>query len=69
MKTRRKITLMLPEELIRKAQKQTRKNLTATIRQALQILAMGEAYETLLKWKGKVKLDIDLAELRKDRDK
>ena len=67
MSSGRKITVILPEHLIRKAQKASGKNLTATLRKGLEIMAAGEAYRDLLKMKGKVKLNLNLKDLRKDR--
>ena len=64
----RKITLVLPDDLIRRAQEATQKNLTATVKEGLRILSASQAYDALLKLRGKLKLDIDLDELRKDRD-
>ena len=64
----RKITIILPKDLIKKAQKATGKNLTSTVKQGLKILSANQAYEALLKLEGKLKLDVDLDELRKDRD-
>ena len=68
MKVMRKITIILPKDLIKKAQKATGKNLTSTVKQGLKILSANQAYEALLKLEGKLKLDVDLDELRKDRD-
>jgi hypothetical protein len=67
MDTARKVTVELPEELLQKAQKSTGKGITATIRQGLELVAAGRAYDQLRKLKGSVKLAIDLKALREDR--
>jgi hypothetical protein len=63
----RKITLELPEELLRKAQQSTGEGVTATVRRGLELLAASTAYTELRKLRGKVKLSIKLKELRNDR--
>ena len=63
----RKITVEIPEELLEKAQKQSRDGVTATVRQGLELLAAGEAYDQLAQLRGKVRFSIDLETMRKDR--
>ena len=63
----RKITLQLPAELLERAQAATGKGVTETLRIALQRLAVSKAYAEFRKMRGKVKLTIDLDELREDR--
>ena len=67
MPTNRKITLELPEDLLRKAQQCTGEGVTATVRRGLQLLAASTAYTELQKLRGKVKFSIKLKELRNDR--
>lgn len=67
MSTARKITIQIPEDLLKKAQGATGLGITPTIRQGLEIIAAGPAYEKLLRLKGKVKLSLDLKSLREDR--
>ena len=67
MQPTRKVTVELPRELLRKAQRTTGAGITATIRQGLELVAAGRACEELLRLKGKVPLSIDLDELRQDR--
>ena len=67
MSNNRKITLELPEELLRKAQQSTGEGVTATVRRGLELLAASTAYTELRKLRGKVKLSIKLKELRNDR--
>lgn len=63
----RKITLEIPQDLLRKAQKSTGEGVTATVRRGLELLAASTAYEELRKLRGQVKFSIKLKELRKDR--
>lgn len=62
-----KVTVQLPKDLIQEAMKGSGDNLTATIRQGLQLIAAKRVYEGLRKRRGKVKFSINLKELRKDR--
>ncbi len=67
MNATRKITVQLPQDLLRKAQESTGKGLTATLRKGLELVAAGRAYEGLRGLRGKVKLPINLRKLREDR--
>ena len=67
METIRKITVHVPEGLLRKAQASTGQGITPTVRQGLELLAAGRAYEGLRKQRGKVRFSINLVELRRDR--
>ena len=67
MLANRKITLELPEDLLRKAQECTGEGVTATIRRGLELLAASTAYTGLQKLRGKVEFSIKLKELRNDR--
>lgn len=67
MPKQRKITVHLPEGLLEKAQRSTKEGVTETIRQGLKLIAAGEAYEKLSRFRGKYRSSLDLAELRKDR--
>ena len=67
MLANRKITLELPEDLLRKAQACTGEGVTATIRRGLELLATSTAYTELQKVRGKVKFSIKLKDLRNDR--
>ncbi len=66
MKSARKVTVELPADLLRRAQKSTGDGVTATIRRGLELVAAGEAYRDLRKLKGKVSFSIDLESLRDD---
>lgn len=62
----RKITLLLPKELVERATRASGLGITPTIRQGLETVAAAEAYENLRKSRGKVRLSINLEELRRD---
>lgn len=67
MKPERKITVHVQDELLARAQKTTRAGISETVRKGLELLAASEAYDRLLKMRGRVKFSIDLDELRTDR--
>jgi hypothetical protein len=62
----RKVTLLLPRDLLKKATKATRKGITPTIRRGLELVAASDAYDRLRSMRGKVKFSIDLKEIRED---
>jgi hypothetical protein len=62
----RKVTVMLPRDLVEKAKTASGLGLTPVIREGLEAVVRREAYEALRKMRGKVKFSIDLAELRRD---
>ena len=66
MSEARKITLEVPEELLKKAQKSSGKGITATIKQGLELVAAKQTYDRLRKLRGKIKFSIDLKNLRED---
>lgn len=68
MEAARKITVILPEDLVEKAQNCTGEGLTPTIRRGLELIAAGHAYDRLRSLRGKLKLNINLKKLREDRD-
>jgi hypothetical protein len=67
MKEQRKITVLVRSELLAKAQKAARAGISETVRKGLELLSAGEAYDGLLKKRGKVKFSVDLNQLRDDR--
>jgi hypothetical protein len=67
MKAERKITVYVRRDLLDKAQKAARAGVSETVRKGLELLAASEAYEGLLRMRGKVKFSVDLNELRQDR--
>ena len=67
MRSAREITVEVPEDLLRKAQRCTGAGITATVRQGLELVAASDAYAKLGKLRGKVQFSVSLEELRKDR--
>jgi len=67
MKGEQKITVHVDSELLAKAQKATRAGISETVRKGLELLAATEAYDQLLKMRGKVKFSVNLNELLEDR--
>jgi hypothetical protein len=67
MKGARKITVVVPDELIRRATRATGLGLAPTVRKGLELVAAREAYSGLRKLRGKVHLETDLEQLREDR--
>jgi hypothetical protein len=63
----KKITIYLPEELLRRAQRATHDGITKTIQEGLKLLAAGQAYEKLQAMRGKVRFSLSLKKLREDR--
>ena len=68
MGAEKKVTVMLPEELVARALKASGEGLTSTLRKGLELVAAKDAYKALLKLKGKFDLKLDLDESRRDRD-
>jgi hypothetical protein len=68
MSSERKVTIMLPEELLDRALKASGEGITPTLRKGLELVAAKDSYRRLLKLKGKFDLKIDLEGSRKDRD-
>ena len=66
MKTQRKVTVLLPTELIKLALTASGVGLTPTLRKGLELVATKDTYKRLLDSKGKFELDIDLKDLRRD---
>lgn len=68
MKSEKKITAMLPIKLLKRAIKASGEGITPTLRKGLELVAAKDAYRSLLKLKGKFDLNVDLNEMRQDRD-
>ena len=60
----RKLTILIPEDLLRRAQRTTKAGITPTMRRGLEVLAAQDAYEGLRKLRGKVKFGLTWQELR-----
>lgn len=67
MESAKKITVDVPEDLLRRAQETTGQGITATIRAGLQLVAATGAYEELRRLKGRVRFSVDWRHLREDR--
>ena len=67
MDTVKKITAMIPEDLMKKAQNVTGEGITKTIKIALEHLARKELYDELQGLKGSYKSKMNLKKLRADR--
>lgn len=67
MDSAKKVTVHLPEDLLRRAQDATGEGITPTIRKALELVAASGAFEEVRRLRGKVPLNIDLKRLREDR--
>jgi hypothetical protein len=63
----RKITVEIAEDLIERALRASGEGVTATVRQGLEMVAAGRAYDDLRALRGKVRLSLDLEDLREDR--
>jgi hypothetical protein len=63
-----KVTVHLPQDLLRRAQRSTGEGITETIRKGLQLVAAEESFDGLRKLRGKVRFSIDLKKLREDRE-
>lgn len=68
MSAPRKITVEVPRELLKKAQRANGgKGVTQTVRTGLQLLAASQAYDRLLQFQGKVRLSRSWQELKDGR--
>lgn len=63
-----KITVHVPEELLRNARRSTGRGITETVREGLRLVAARRAYAGLRKLRGQAKVKLDLEALREDRD-
>ncbi len=66
MKPHKKITVHVPEDLLRRALDSSGKGLTVTVWQGLELVAAGRAYRQLRQLRGKVRFSVDLKALRED---
>jgi hypothetical protein len=67
MEIARKITVEVPQELLKKAQRASRAGITQTVRTGLQLVAAAETYARLRGLRGKVRFSRTLAQLKADR--
>jgi hypothetical protein len=62
----KKITVQVPEELLKRARTE-RDGITKTVRDALELKAQHENYKKLREWRGKIKWSIDYKTMKYDR--
>ena len=62
----KKLTILVPQDLLRRAQKATKAGATPTVRKGLELLAAQAAYDGLRKMRGKVKFGLTWQEMRGD---
>ncbi len=60
----KKLTILVPEDLLRRAQKATKSGATPTVRKGLELLAAHDVYSRLLALQGKVKFGLTWQEMR-----
>lgn len=63
----KKVTVLLPEELVSRAQRAHGEGIAPTIRRGLELVAARGAYQAIRRQRGKVRLSIDVRTLRQDR--
>jgi hypothetical protein len=64
MKTLRKITVEIPQELLERAQRASGSGITQTVRVGLQLVAASQAYSRLRQLRGKVRFSRTSADLK-----
>lgn len=67
METARKITVEVPQDLLKKAQRASGTGITQTVRTGLQLVAASRTYARIRNLRGKVRFTRTLAELKADR--
>jgi hypothetical protein len=67
MKGHRKITVLVRSDLLDKAQNAVRAGIGDTVHKGLELLAASDAYDRLLKMRGKVRFSVNSSKLREDR--
>lgn len=60
----RKVTVLLPEDLLRKARRVSRRGITPTLRESLEAYAARDVYDRLLKMRGQGGFSMTWQELR-----
>jgi len=60
----KKLTVLVPEDLLLRARRATKSGITPTVRMGLKLLAAQDAYDHLLSLRGKVKFSRTWQELR-----
>jgi hypothetical protein len=62
----KKLTILVPQDLLRRAQRATKAGATPTVRKGLELLAAHDAYDGLRKMRGKARLGLTWQEMRGD---
>ena len=60
----KKLTILVPEDLLRRARRATKSGATPTVRKGLELLAAQDVYDRLLALEGKVKFGLTWQEMR-----
>jgi hypothetical protein len=60
----KKLTILVPKDLLRRAQRATKAGATPTVRKGLELLAAHDVYDRLLALEGKVKFGLTWQEMR-----
>jgi hypothetical protein len=68
MARQKKVTIVLSDELLQRAQRATGQGITPTIRRGLELVIAAEAFSDLRKLRGKVHFSGKLDALREDRN-
>jgi hypothetical protein len=63
----RKVTVVLPRDLLDRAMRATGKGVSATVRIGLELVAARDVCKGLLKWRGRYNPTVSIEELREDR--
>jgi hypothetical protein len=63
----RKITIEVPPDLLKKAQRASGSGVTQTVRAGLVLLAASRVYDRIRQFRGKVRFSKTVAELKDDR--
>ncbi len=60
----KKLTVSVPEELLRKARRASKDGITPTVRKGLELVVRQDVYDRLAKLRGKIKFGMSWKELR-----
>lgn len=60
----KKLTILVPEDLLERAKRATKSGATPTVRKGLELVAARDVYDRLLAMRGKVKFGLTWQELR-----
>ncbi len=63
----KKITIHVDQDLLREAQRVSKLGVSEVVREGLRAVAASEASKELRKWRGKVRLKLDVDTLREDK--